>query len=890
MREWFTRLIDWFRRDKLEAELRDEISFHHSSLERDARDTDPVSARRRLGNTTRAIEDSRERWSIPWLDQLQTDVRYAVRGLRRSPGFSLGVIATLALGIGANAAMFGVVDRLMYRPYPMLRDPSTVHRVYLRYLERDALRTTFAFEYTRYLDFQKWTNSFSEFAAFAPMSRAVGSAGSTRERAIAAVSASFFNFFDAKPVLGRFFTADEDVTPRGAAVVVLTHGYWQSEFGGRPDVIGKPLLIDRQSYSIIGVAPPGFEGVNEGPPRSAFIPITAYAGSQDGRDRLEYYTRYNWGWMQMMVRRRPDISVTAASTDLTTAYVRSWNAEREFFPQLGPADVARAHAMAGPLKTSAGPDPSLESRTALWVTGVTLIVLLIACANVANLFLGRALRRRREVALRLALGVTRRRLAVQTMTESVVLALVGCALGVLIAHTGGQTLSRQFLPEGHAFSLFGDVRTLMVAIGAALFAAILTGVVPAMLATKADLATALKAGAREGTYHRSRTRTALLIAQGALSVALLVGAGLFVRSLNRVHGMRLGYDADRLVLVRRDLRGFTLSDTATIALQQRLLEAAQALPGVERAAIVSSVPFWSHSATSLFVAGIDSVRRLGRFTYQQGSPDYFATTGTRILRGRAFGPDDRAGAPRVAVVSEGMAKVLWPGKDALGQCMRVAADTMPCTTVIGIAEDAVQQSLTDDQRYRYYLPLEQHRPINGSFLMLRVRGDPANQAEGIRQALQRLMPGEGYVTAWPLDDVLRAPRRSWEIGATLFVAFGGLALLVAAIGLYAVIGYNVTQRMHEIGVRIALGAQTRDVIRLVVGQGMGFAVAGAVLGGLLAFLAARWVQPLLFQQSARDPFVFVTVGGMLVLVAIAASSVPAFRATRADPNSTLRSE
>ena len=889
MREWLTRLIDWFRRDKLEAELRDEIRFHHSSLERDARDNDPVSVRRRLGNTTRAIEESRERWSIPWMDQLQADVRYAVRGLRRSPGFSLGVIATLALGIGANAAMFGVVDRLMYRPFPMLRDPSTVHRVYLRYLERDALRTTFSFEYTRYLDFQKWTSSFTEFAAFAPMQRAVGSAGATRERGIAAVSASFFNFFDARPVVGRFFTPDEDVTPRGAAVVVLTHGYWQSEFGGR-DVIGKPLLIDRQTYTIIGVAPPGFEGVNEGPPRSAFIPITAYAGSQQGRDRLEYYTRYNWGWMQMMVRRRPNVSVAAASTDLTTAYVRSWNAELEFFPQLGPSAVAKPYAIVGPLKTSAGPDPSLESKTALWVTGVTLIVLLIACANVANLFLGRALRRRREVALRLALGVSRRRLAVQTMTESVVLALIGCALGVVIAQTGGQTLSRQFLPEGHPFWLFSDARTLLVATGAALFAAMLTGLVPAMLATKADLATALKAGAREGTYHRSRTRTVLLIAQGALSVALLVGAGLFVRSLNRVRDMRLGYDADRIVLVRRDLRGLELGDTATIALQQRLLESAQTLPGVERAAIVSSVPFWSTSATNLYVAGIDSVRRLGRFTYQQASPDYFATAGTRILRGRSFGPEDRAGAPRVAVVSEGMAKALWPGRDALGQCMRVAADTMPCTTVIGVAEDAVQQSLTDDQRYRYYLPLEQHRPISGSFLMLRVRGEPGVQSEGIRQALQRLMPGEGYITAWPLDDVLRGPRRSWEIGATLFVAFGGLALLVAAIGLYAVIGYNVQQRMHELGVRIALGAQTKDVIRLVVGQGMGFAVAGAVLGSVLAYLAARWVQPLLFQQSARDPFVFVTVGGILVMVAIAASSVPAFRATRADPNSTLRAE
>jgi predicted permease len=889
MREWLIRIIDWFRRDTLEAELRDEIRFHHSSLERDAHDNDVVSARRRLGNTTRAIEDSRERWSIPWMDQLQQDVRYAVRGLRRSPGFSLGVIATLALGIGANAAMFGVVDRLMYRPYPMLRDPSSVHRVYLQYLERDALRTTFSFEYARYLDFQKWTKSFSEFAAFAPMQRAVGSSQATRERGIAAVSASFFDFFQAQPVAGRFFTRDEDVTPVGAPVVVLTHSFWQSEFGGR-DVIGQPLLIDRLTYTIIGVAPPGFEGVNEGPPRSAFIPITTFAGSQEGRDGREYYTHYNWGWMQMMVRRRPDVSLAAATTDLTTAYIRSWNTERPLFPQLAPVDVAQPRAIVGPLKTSAGPDPTLENRTALWVTGVTLIVLLIACANVANLFLGRALRRRREVALRLALGVSRRRLAVQTMTESIVLALVGCALGIVIAQTGGQTLSRQFLPEGQPFSLLGDSRTLMVAVGAALFAAMLTGVVPAMLATKADLANALKAGSREGTYQRSRTRTALLIAQGALSVTLLVGAGLFVRSLNRVRDMRLGYDSERIVLVRRDLRGLQLSDTATIELQRRLLQTVQSLPGVERAATVSSVPFWSTSSTNLYVAGIDSVRRLGRFTYQSGSADYFATTGTRILRGRAFGAEDRAGAPPVTVVSQSMANVLWPGKDALGQCIRVGANTNPCATVVGIAEDAVQMSLSDDQRFRYYMPLEQFRTAGGSFLMVRTRGEPAAQSEEIRRALQQVMPGEAYITAWPLDDVLKGPRRSWEIGATLFVAFGGLALLVAAIGLYAVIGYNVTQRMHEIGVRIALGAQTRDVVRLVVGQGMGFAVAGAILGGVFAYLAARWVEPLLFQQSARDPFVFLTVGGILVMVAIAASSVPALRATRADPNSTLRAE
>ena len=302
------------------------------------------------------------------------------------------------------------------------------------------------------------------------------------------------------------------------------------------------------------------------------------------------------------------------------------------------------------------------------------------------------------------------------------------------------------------------------------------------------------------------------------------------------------------------------------------------------------MPFWATTGGRLFVEGIDSVQRLGRITSQLGTADYFRTMGTRILRGRAFGREDRAGAPLVAVISQGLATLLWPGRDALGQCMRVSADTMPCTTVIGIAEDAVQNSLTDTRRFRYYLPLEQVRPMRNDFMMLRMRGDPSTQMEAVRAALQRIMPGQAYVTAWPLDTILRDQRRSWEIGATLFVAFGGLALVVAAIGLYAVIGYNVAQRMHELGVRIALGARSPDVIKLVVGQGMGFALAGALLGSALAWMAAGWVQPLLFEQSARDPLVFVMVAGILVMVAALASAAPAFRATRADPNRTLRSE
>jgi hypothetical protein len=302
------------------------------------------------------------------------------------------------------------------------------------------------------------------------------------------------------------------------------------------------------------------------------------------------------------------------------------------------------------------------------------------------------------------------------------------------------------------------------------------------------------------------------------------------------------------------------------------------------------VPFWSTSSTSLFVAGIDTVGRLGRFTYQAASPEYFDAMGTRILRGRGYTEADRHGAPRVMVVSESMGRTLWPNQDPLGQCIKVGADTMPCTTVIGIAEDMIQNDIAAKTRFHYYMPVEQFRPDGGNGLFLRMSGDPKRQQENVRKALQAVMPGQSYVTVTPLIDIVDGARRSWRLGATMFVAFGVLALLVAAIGLYGVIGYNVTQRMHELGVRVALGAQVGDIVRLVVGQGLAFAIAGVAVGTLLAVLGSRWLQPLLFQQSAKDPVIYGLVAAVMLLVGLAASASPALRAAKADPNTALRAE
>ncbi len=842
----------------------------------------------------RTHRDRLGREPLPTIDHLRQDLRYALRGLRRSPGFTATVIVTLALGIGANAAMFGVVDRLMFRPFAYLEDPETVHRVYLKTEDRGVERiASGGIEYATYLDIKRFTTSFSNHAGFAHVTMALGNGGAARERRVAAVSASFFDFFTARPALGRFFTAAEDTTPRGAEVAVLSYDYWQREFGGRR-VLGERLHVGHIATTIIGVAPERFTGVNDAEPPPVYIPITLYAGSNPAAgDRASYFTKYEWGWMSIMVRRAPGVTVDGASADVSRAHRRSWDIQREIEPQVPDPAIAKPSGVVSAMKLGAGPDPSLEARTALWMLGVAAMVLVIACANVANLFLARALRRRREIAVRLALGVSRQRLILQTLTEGLLLSLLGSVAGLAVARWGGAAIRRMLITTPDtSLDAFTDWRTLGVVTGLALLTGALTGLAPAMLLRNGDLAGALKAGAREGTYHRSRIRSALLVAQGALSVVLLVGAALFVKSLNNVMATRMGYDAERVLLVTRNFRGVSLDSAQRVALRRQLVVTAQGIPGVEHAAWVSSVPFWSTSTTGLFVPGIDSISRLGRFRYQTTTPDYFAAMGTRVLRGRGFTDADREGAAPVAVVSAGMARALWPNREAIGECIRVGRASDPCTTVVGVAEDIVQEGdqLAGGSRYSYYLPVEQFRPHGGNYIVVRMQGTVAPQGEVVRKALQAAMPGESYVTVRPLVEIVDGVRRSWRLGSTVLVAFGLLAVIVAAVGLYGVVAYNVAQRMHELGVRAALGATASDILRLVVGQSARFALAGVAVGSVLALLAGRWLQPLLFEQSARDPAIYVLVGAVMMAVAIVASTAPALRAAGADPSTALRGE
>ncbi len=886
-----------FRR-RLERELTEEMAFHleRETAARIQAGADPDRARREavraFGGQAAWREATRDARGTRYLDDLGRDLRHALRGLRRSPGFTATVILTLGLGIGANTAMFNVVDRLMFRPLAYLRDPGSVHRVYWQQLDRGAVATYMSTPYARYLDLERWTTSFARMAGFSERDLAVGEGETARERRVGVVSASYFDFFDARPALGRFFSHDEDLPPRGAAVAVLSHAFWQSEFGGR-DVLDQVLQVGDTRARIIGVAPRGFAGVNDANPPALWLPITTFAGSPGDRgasDARLFATSYQSSWMHIMVRRRPGVSREEAEADATQALAQSWRAAVAQDPRTPTPEQADPRVVLSSVRPGAGPVPALEARTATWVLAVAAIVLLIALANVANLSLGRALERQRETSLRLALGVSRWRLVRHALAESLLLALLGGVAALLVAHWAGAAIRRMLIATAAGVPVWADGRTLGVTLVLAIVTGVVVGVVPTLVSGRGDLASSLRGGARGGVSGGHRLRGSLLVIQAALSVMLLIGAALFVRSLQAVRALPMGYEPERVLLVNRILRGQVFQDSTAAQMRRLLMETARGIPGVESVAWMSSAPFVSTSNTDLFVPGVDSVAQLGTFTFQATTPDYFRTMGTRILRGRGLADADQRGAPAVAGVSESMARVLWPTEDAIGRCFRMRSDTMPCTTVVGIAEDMVQRELTGTQRFHYYVSIDQYTRTWGNGMLVRLRGDPVVEAEGVRRTLQRVMPGASYVTVLPLQTIVGDARRSWRLGATMFTAFGVLALVVAAVGLYGIISYRVTQRLHELGVRAALGARHTDLLRLVVGQSLRLAVAGVVVGMLLALLTSRWVEPLLFRQSGTDPVVYGAVSGLMLVVAVVASVVPARRAARVDPNAALRAE
>ncbi|MEO7997834.1 MAG: ABC transporter permease, partial [Gemmatimonadaceae bacterium] len=890
-------------RTDVERAVDDELQFHFELTVRDlmAKGLSESDARtqaearfgdvERTRNGLREIDRARVKESrrIEWWSNAAQDFGYALRGMRRKPGFAIAVVVILALGIGANATMFGIVDQLLLRPPAHLANADRVQRLYMTTFDNNKEYFGSSTSYHRFRDLTDSAKTIEAAAAVWNPSMAIGTEGAQEHR-ITYASAGFWKLFDVRPVIGRFYSADEDVPGRSVNVVVLNYGFWQSAYGGQSDVLGKIVRIGRFDYSIIGVAPSGFTGLSRQTP-AAFIPLASGGdNSFPGNGKTHWYETYGLSWVQVVVRRKPDATLIATTTEMGAAFRRSYDAARAINPASAtPPNIAKPRVVVAPIQSERGPNQSTDVKVAVWLVGVALIVLIVACANVINLMLARALRRQREIAVRLALGISRQRLLAQLLVESTMLALLGGVAGLLVTEWGGRILRATLLPDVSWVNTLSDTRTLLFTITVAVVVGVLTGLLPALRSGKTSLASALKAGSREGTHQRSRLRSTLMVMQAALSVVLLVGAGLFVRSLRNVQSTRLGFDADRIVLVEQNLRGVQLDSTRQQVVLDEMLRTAQAIPGVQNAAAGAMIPFMSEWDEELFVAGIDSASKRGHFLIQVTSPDYFATMGTRIVRGRGFSAEDQSGTEPVMVVSQSMANALWPNADALTKCVRIKADTMPCRRVIGIAEDVHWEHLTGSRESQLYLPKTQF-DIGRAVLFVRLKAPMVNATETIRAAVQRAMPGTAYVTTQPMSDVLDEQFRSWQLGATMFALFGGLALVVASIGLYSVISYSVAQRTQEMGVRLALGARSVDVVRMVLRQSVSLSLFAVALGVGVSLFAGRWIKPLLFETSAYDPTVYGGVTAALIVVAVVAALAPALRASRVDPVEALREQ
>ncbi|HEU4631509.1 MAG TPA: ADOP family duplicated permease [Gemmatimonadaceae bacterium] len=889
-------------RRQIATEVDDEIHFHlearaeqlarlglstaEARRAAEARFGDLERTRRALRESTRRREGRMRRRER--LEAIGHDLRFALRQLRRQPGFAVVAVLTLAAGIAANAVMFGVIDRLLLRPPPHVVAPERVSRLYLRQWDEDGgERTTANISYRRLLELRDGGRAVADVAGYLADEFLLGRGDDAERVRGAYATASLFPLLGVRPVLGRFFGEAEDRPPDGARVVVLGYGLWQRRFGGDPGVIGRTVHVQSNDYTVVGVAPPGFAALD-----LREVDVWQPATSIRGEFGLpaEWATQHNFSWIEPVARLKPGVSAEQAAAVFSVAWARSLaeqlDAQR--------AAAARPRVLVAPALEQRGPQRSASARVSLWLAGVAGVVLLVACANDANLLLARGLERRREIAVRLALGVGRRRLVGQLVLESVLLALAGAVVGLVLAQWGGSLLYAVLLPDVGVHGELYDARVLAFTAAAAVVAGLLAGLVPALQASRPDLAATLKAGAREGGGRRARLRGALLVTQAALSVVLLVGAGLFVRSLHNARTVDLGLDTDRLVYATIDWRGAAPEGAeARAALDAQLLARLRALPEVERATTSLSLAFQRNITLDLFTEARDSVPRAGDMYFNAVGTDFFATTGARILQGRALDARDAVGTSPVMVVSEAMARAIWPRGGAVGRCLRVDEDTMPCATIVGVAQNVVQSELTTDSTLQYWVPETQRPSRRGSnvfALLARVRGEPAAAVPAIRAALQAELPGDAYANVAPMSELVDPSVRSWQLGATMFVAFGALALVIAAVGLYGVIAYHVSQRTHEMGVRRALGAGAGQLARTVLGEGVRAVTLGIAIGALLTWAAARWVEPLLFGVSPRDPLTYAAVAVVLLAVALLAGLAPARRAVRVDPSEALRVE
>lgn len=827
------------------------------------------------------------------METLASDLRFGARLLLRQPGFTAVAVLSLALGIGVNTTIFSVVNAVLLAPVS-LHEPERLVEIYTSTMPDMPYLTT---SYPDFTDLRDQVDSLSGLMAHA-MVRASLTREDRSELALGeVVTDNYFTLLGVPLALGRGFLPEENRTEGTHPVIVVSHAFWQHRLGGAPDIVGRHVRLSGVEYEIIGVATPAFKGTVPGLVPEFWTPIMmveklSVAGIQSvspspGATRAE---RRGTRWLFVTGRLAPGRTLAEARAQIDTVAARLAQQYPDVNGKLKGTVLAsrdvRLHPMA---------DGVLGAAAAL-LLGAVGLVLLIACANVANMLLARAAARRREMAVRLAIGAGRGRLVRQLLVEGLLLATLGGVAGVLLSLWGTRLVAalQPALPLPMSFEFGIDVRVLTFALAVTLLTALLFGLVPAVQASRPALVPALKQGSDgldDGRRRRMPLRDVLVVGQLAVSLLLLVSGALLVRGLLRANRIDPGFAPDRLATVSLNLQMMGYSSEQAPAFQQRLVETLRGLPGVESVALTTRLPLASD--VQMEAIHIPGVHKPGDDATPVDAawvgPGYFDVLAVPILEGRTFTESDRTGAPLVAVINEAMARRYWPGRSAVGERFYTEGFENPPVQIVGVVRDYKVRSLGEAPRP--YIHMAWHQDTRRlTTVAVRTAGPAAAAVAGLRRAVQTLDPQAVITSEGTLVDLLQASLTPTRVAAGLLGAFAALALLLAAIGLYGVVSYAVAQRTREVGVRMALGARSQDVLRLVLGQGLRRAAVGVVLGSLGAVGVARALASLLYGVSTVDPLAFAVAVLVLLAVAFLANLVPARRAARVDPLLALRYE
>jgi putative ABC transport system permease protein len=878
-----TRVRALLLKRRVEREVEEELRFHLSmrAEENVRRGMAPDEAARAasgsFGSWARVKEACRDVKGGGLLETLKQDVKFGARTMRKNLGFTTVAVMTLALGIGANTAIFSVVNAVLLRPLPY---PNAERVAAVQELNDKGTRVQVTA--ANFLDWRKQNTVFEHLAAILtrPSNLAIGDGAERID--LAMTSADFFDVFGVQPQHGRFFLPEEERAGH-APVAVISHGLWQRRFGGDASAVGKSVTLDGQSYTVVGVAPAGFQYPDK---TEAWIPpfqLVPTPGPQMDLERAR-----GFGFLSAVGLLKPGVTVERANDEMTAITARL----RQQYPETNNKRFDRVESLRANLVGE-------RSAALLLLLGSVALVLLIACANVSNLLLARAASRGKEIAVRLALGATRLRLVRQLLVESVLLALAGGAAGLVLGWWGVD-LMRGLLPSDfpRAQGIGVDLRVLAFTFLVSLVTGVAFGLAPALRATNPDVNESLKESSRgsAGDGRGNRVRSALVVSEVALSLVLLVGAGLLFRSFLCLQSVELGFRPERLLTFRVSPSGPNFdTDPKYSAFYREIAERTRQLPGVEEVGVINTLPLAKGPTTAFQVEGRPPLTKdkWARCNYRSVSPEYFRAVGVPVLKGRAFDAHDNESSPLVIIVNQSLARRDFPDEEPVGRRINTGAtrpDGQPLwLEIVGVVGDVRSLELRSEPEPEIYMSYLQD-PFAGMSYVVRTSVEPEGLIPAVREAVRQVDRAQPVTDFREMGELIGEAAAQPRFNSLLLAIFAGLSLLLAAAGIYGVMSYGVTQRTREIGLRVALGAQRRDVLKLIVARGMGLTLVGVGAGLIASFGLTRLLRSLLFGVSAADPLTYAGVALLLTFVAFAACYIPARRATKVDPMVALRYE